>query len=135
MVAQAMEYLTLPLASRISKPRPGDQHGVLGVAQRNGLDPAVTERLFRIATADFLLVTAELGPVDEVVERLVGSRLAGEDEIIAGVGHHLGDGMAGEQIVAQEHAAQRREPPAVLFEPAPDGVAFAVLFLGAVWAR
>jgi hypothetical protein len=36
---------------------------------------AVTERLFRIATADFRLVTAELGSVDEVVERLVRSPL------------------------------------------------------------
>ena len=84
------------------------QHGVPAVAQGNRLDPAVTEGLFRIAAADFFLMATERGPVDEVVQRLVGSRLAGEDEIIAGVGHHLGDGMAGEQIVAQERGAQRR---------------------------
>jgi hypothetical protein len=101
LVTQAMEYLTFALGVDNFEADPVDQHGVLAVAQRNGLDPAVTERLFRIATADFLLVTAEFGSVDEVVERLVRSRLAGEDEIVAGVGHHLGDGMAGEQIVAK----------------------------------
>jgi len=101
LVTQAMEDLTFALGVDNFEADPVDQHGVLAVAQRNGLDPAVTERLFRIATADFLLVTAELGSVDEVVERLVRSRLAGEDEIVAGVGHHLGDGMAGEQIVAK----------------------------------
>jgi hypothetical protein len=72
-------------------------------------------------------VTADLGSVDEVVERLVRSRLAGEDEIVADIRDHLGDGVAGEPIVAQKHGAQRREPPAVLFEPALDGVAVAVL--------
>jgi hypothetical protein len=65
----------------------------------------------------------------------VRSRLAGEDEIIAGVGHHLGDWMAGQQIGAKKHGAQRRQPRAVLFEPALDGVAFAVLLLGAVLRR
>ena len=80
-------------------------------------------------------MAAELGSVDEVVERLVRSRLAGEDEIVAGVRHHLGDGVAGEQIVAQKHGAQRREPCAMLVEPALDGVAFAVLLLGAVLGR
>jgi hypothetical protein len=30
--------------------------------------------------------------------------------------------VAGEQIVAEEHGAQRRQPRAVLGEPAPDGV-------------
>ena len=33
---------------------PVDQDRVLAVAQRDRLDPAITERLFRIAAADFL---------------------------------------------------------------------------------
>jgi hypothetical protein len=37
-----------------------------------------------------------------------------------------------EQIIAQKDRAQRREPRAVLGEPALDGIALAVLFLGAV---
>src|SRR5208283_4775045 len=97
---------------------PVDQYRILAVAQLNRLDPAIAERLFRIAAADFLLVSAEFGSVDEVVERLVRSRLAGEDEIGAGVLHHLGDRVAGEQIVAQKHGAQRREACAMLAEPA-----------------
>ena len=55
-------------------------------------------------------MAAELGPVDEVVQRLVGSRLAGEDEIVASIRDHLGDGVAGEQIVAEDtgrHGASR----------------------------
>src|SRR5271154_3616946 len=47
-------------------------------------------------------------------------RLAGEDEVVAGIRDHLGDGVAGEQIVAQERGAQRRQPRAMLGEPAPD---------------
>src|SRR5579863_10317754 len=109
LVTQAMEYLILPLASTISKPIQLTNIASLTVAQRDRLDPAITERLFRIAAADFLLVAAELGPADEVVQRLVGSRLAGEDEIVAGIRDHLGDGVAGEQIVAEEHGAQRRQ--------------------------
>jgi hypothetical protein len=40
--------------------------------------------------------------------------------------------MTGEQIVAEIDRAQRREPCVVTVEPAFDGVAFAVLFFGAV---
>src|SRR5208337_2531543 len=98
LVTHAIEYSTLPLASKISKPIQLTNIAFLPT-QRNRLDPAIAERLFRIAAADFLLVSAEFGSVDEVVERLVRSRLAGEDEIGAGVLHHLGDRVAGEQIV------------------------------------
>ena len=40
--------------------------------------------------------------------------------------------MTGEQIVAEIDRAQRRDPSVVTVEPAFDGVAFAVLFFGAV---
>src|ERR1700735_5686676 len=56
------------------------------------------------------------------VERFVRGRLAGEDEIVAGVRHHLADGMTGEQIVAEIDRAQRRDPSVVTVEPAFDGV-------------
>ena len=58
--------------------------------------------------------------------------LAGEDGIVASVGPSW---RRSEQIVAQKHGARRREPPAVHFEPAFDGVAFAVLLLGVVLGR
>ena len=40
--------------------------------------------------------------------------------------------MTGEQIIAQKDRTQLREPRAVFGEPALDGIALAVLFLGAV---
>src|SRR5208282_516222 len=43
--------------------------------------------------------------------------------------------MTGEEIVAQKDRAQRGKPRAMLAEPALGGVAFAVLFLGAVLRR
>src|SRR5580658_11074374 len=43
--------------------------------------------------------------------------------------------MTGEEIIAQKDRAQRREPRAMLGEPAFDGVALAVLFLGAILGR
>ena len=130
-----MEYLTWPLASTISKAIQLTSVGVLAVAQRNRLDPAIAEGLVRLALADFLVVAAELGAVDEIVERLVRGRLAGEDEIVAGVRQHLDDGLAGEQIVAEKDGTQRAQPRGVLGVPALDGVAFAVLFFGAVLRR
>ena len=98
------------------------QYRVLAVADRNGLDPAVTECRCRVAPADLLLVAESLGAVDEVIERLVRGRLAGEDEIVAGVRDHLADGMTGEQIVAEIDRTQRRDPCVVTVEPAFDGV-------------
>ena len=101
---------------------PVDQDCILPVMDRNVLDPAVTECLSGVAPADLLLVAERLGAVDEVVERFVRGRLAGEDEIVAGVRHHLADGMTGEQIVAEIDRAQRRDPSVVTVEPAFDGV-------------
>ncbi len=57
---------------------------------------------FVLRRRTFSSCRAEFGSVDEVVERPVRSRLAGEDEIGAGVLHHLGDGMAGEADRRQE---------------------------------
>ena len=49
---------------------PVDEHGVLAVAQRYGLEPAVAERVGGLALADFFVVTKGLGALDEVVQRL-----------------------------------------------------------------
>ena len=114
---------------------PVHQYRILAVSDRNGLDPAVAARIRRFAASNSLHVAERLGSVDEVVERLVRGRLAGEDEIVAGVGHHLADRVAGEQIVAKKDRAQRRDPCVVIVEPAFDGVAFAILFLGSVLGR
>ena len=74
----------------------------------------------------------EFGAVDEVVERLVRGLLAGEDEVVAGLDEPLDHALAGEEIVGQIHRAQRLQARAVLLEPAFDGVALAILLLGAV---
>ena len=74
----------------------------------------------------------EFGAVDEVVERLVRGLLAGEDEVVAVVDELLDHALAGEEIVAQIHRTQGLQARAVLLVPALDGVALAVLLLGAV---
>ena len=74
----------------------------------------------------------ERAALDEVVERLVRGLLAGEDEIVTVGGQPLDHALAGEQIVGEIHRAQGLQARAVLVEPAFDGVALAVLLLGAV---
>jgi hypothetical protein len=61
--------------------------------------------------------------------------LAGKDEIAAIVRHHFGDGLTGKEIVAQIDGAQRCQPRVMLAEPAFDGVALAILLLGAILRR
>jgi hypothetical protein len=58
--------------------------------------------------------------------------LAGEDEIVAVGLKRLDHALAGEEVVGQIHRTQRLQARAVLHEPALDGVALAVLLLGAV---
>ena len=58
--------------------------------------------------------------------------LAGEEEIVAVGGEPLHHALAGEEIVGEIHRAQGFQARAVLHEPAFDGVALAVLLLGAV---
>jgi hypothetical protein len=67
----------------------------------------------------------EFGAVDEIVQRLVR----------AIVRHHLCDGLASEEIVAKIYRAQRRQPRVMLAEPAFNGVALAILLLGAILRR
>ena len=75
-------------------------------------------------------MASEFGAVDEIVERLVRSLLAGEEEIVAVVRELFHHALAGEKIVAQIHGTQGLQARAVLLVPAFDGVALAVLFLG-----
>jgi hypothetical protein len=114
---------------------PVDQSGILAVAQRNALDPAITARFERLALANFFLVALGFGAGDEIVERLVRAFLAGEYEIIARGRQHFDDRLAGKEIVAEIDGAQGAKPVAVLAVPALDGVAFAVLFFRTVLRR
>src|SRR5262249_7900984 len=91
--------------------------------------------LDRLALADFFLVTLGLGAVDEIVECLVRSFLAGEDEIIAGLRQHSNDWLTGEQIIAEIDRVQREEPFAVPGMPTFDGGAFAILLFRPVLRR
>src|SRR6202030_3974954 len=75
------------------------------------------------------------GTVDEIVQRLVRAFLGGKDEIAAIVCHHFGDGLTGEEIIAEIHGAQGRQPRVMLAEPAFNGVTLAILLLGAILGR
>ena len=79
---------------------PIDAHGVLAFAQRSALEPAVAigQLLAAFLARDRHFL--DLGPVHEVVQRLVGIGLGGEEKLMT-VGHdELTDRLAGEQIVA-----------------------------------
>lgn len=52
-------------------------------------------------------MAGEFGALDEVVERLVRAFLAGEDEIVAALFQHFGDGLTGEEAVAKINGTQR----------------------------
>ena len=58
--------------------------------------------------------------------------LAGEDEVVAVGRQSLDHALTSEQVIGQIDRTQGLQACAVLVEPAFDGVAFAVLFLGAV---
>jgi hypothetical protein len=62
-----MESLTRALCIDDLEADPVDEHGILAVAQRHGLEPAVAERVGRLTFADFFVVTKGLGALDEVV--------------------------------------------------------------------
>ena len=55
-----------------------------------------------------------------------------EDEVVAIVLHHGGDGLAGEDIVAEIDRPQRSEPSVMIVEQALAGVSHAILFFGVV---
>ena len=71
----------------------------------------------------------------EVVKRLVRAFLAGEDEIVAIILHHFGDGLAGEEVVAEINGPQWAKPFAMLMVPPLHSVAFAILLLGTILSR
>ena len=62
----------------------------------------------------------------------MAGRLGGEQEVAAGVEHGPADGLAGVQVVAEVHRAQRGAAAAVGLQPALGGLALAVLLVGAV---
>ena len=61
--------------------------------------------------------------------------LTGEDEIVAIILHHFGDGLAGEEVVAEINGPQWAKPFTMLMVPTLHGVAFAILLLGTVLLR
>jgi hypothetical protein len=80
-------------------------------------------------------VTKGVGALDEVVQRRVRTFLGCEDEVAAIVLHHRGDGLTGEEIVAQIDGPQRPQPGVMLVKPAFDGVSLAILFFDAILRR
>ncbi len=74
----------------------------------------------------------DLDAVEVLVGGFVAGRFGGEQEVAAGVEHGLADGLAGVQVVAEVDGAQRGGAGAVAVQPAFDGLALAVLLVGAV---
>ena len=66
---------------------------------------------------------------------LMGSRLAGEDEVAAGIMDSADDRLAGKQIVPEIDRPKMRDGGTVLGQPALGGIAFAVLLLCPVLRR
>ena len=64
---------------------PVDRYGVLGGAQRHGGKPAVDGGGVLAAFADGLAMLLQFGAMEIFGDGLMGSRLAGEDEVAAGV--------------------------------------------------
>ena len=108
---------------------PVDHDGVGGGAQRHAGEPAVDGGGALAAFADGLAMLFQLGAMQVFGDGLVRGRLAGEDEIAAGLLDGGGDRLAGEQVVAEKDRPQMRHRSAMPGQPALGGVALAVLLL------
>ena len=80
---------------------PVDRDGVLGGAQRHRGEPAVDGSGALAAFADCLVMLLQFGAMEIFGDGLMGSRLAGEDEVAAGVLDGGNDGLAGKQVVTK----------------------------------
>jgi len=132
---EAVVVRPLALAIQDFDGEPVDDQRVIGGAHRHGGEPAV-DRCRSLAPYDSgLAVFLEFGAGEILGDGLMRSRFAGKDEVSAGLLNGGGDGLAGEQIIAQEDwskAAYRRAVPG---KPAFRGVAFAILLLRPILGR
>src|SRR5208283_4604596 len=108
---------------------PVDRDGVLGGAQRHCGEPAVDGGGALAAFAGGLAMLLQFGAMEIFGDGPMGSRLAGEDEVAAGVLDGGNDGLAGKQVVTKIDRPKMADRGAVPGQPAPRGVAFTVLLL------
>jgi hypothetical protein len=111
---------------------PVDRDGILGGAQRHGIEPAVDGGGALAAFADGLAMFLQFGAKQVFGDGLMRRRLAGEDKIAAGIVDGGGDRLAGEQIVPEIDRPQVSEAGTMPGQPALRGVAFAILLLRSV---
>jgi hypothetical protein len=81
------------------------------------------------AVPDAIGSLVELDPGAEFLNRLVGVRLADEQEVSTRRQHGLANRLAGEQIVAEIDRLEPRIPRAMRRQPAARGTAFAILLV------
>jgi hypothetical protein len=80
---------------------PVDRYGIRGGAQRHCREPAVDGSRPLAAFAGGLAMLLQRGAVQVLGDGLMGSRLAGEDKVAAGVLDGGNDTLAGKQIVTK----------------------------------
>src|SRR5208283_2137231 len=98
---------------------PVDRDGVLGGAQRHCGEPAVDGCGALAAFAGGLAMLLQFGAMEIFGDGPMGSRLAGEDEVAAGVLDGGNDGLAGKQVVAKIDRPKMADRGAVPGQPEP----------------
>jgi len=108
---------------------PVDRDGILGGAQRHGVEPAVDGGGALAAFADGLAMLLQFGAQQVLSNGLMRRWLAGEDEVAAGIVDRGGDRLAGKQIVPEIDRPKVSEAGTMPGQPALGGIAFAILLL------
>ena len=108
---------------------PVDGQGVGIAAQRDVAQPAVAVVETLAPPLDCAGQRREIDAGEVFLDRLMGRRLAHEQEVSVHRPHRLADRLAGEQVIAEIDRLQPGIAPAMALQPAPDRPAFTVLLL------
>src|SRR3954454_8685084 len=98
--------------------QPVDGQGVGVAAQRDVGEPAVAVVEALAPALDLVGQGRQLDAGEIFLDRLMGRRLAHEQEVPARSAHRLADRLAGEQVVAQINGVQPGIAPAMALQPA-----------------
>jgi len=124
-----------PLGIQNLDGKPVDDQSVLGIPQRNLIQPAVDEGTFLAGLMDDLTMLGEFGAVEIFGDRLVRAWLAGQDEGTAAGLNRLGDRLAGIKIVAEIDRPKRRQGGTNAGQPTLGRGTLAVLLFRPVLGR
>ena len=124
-----------PLGIQNLNGKPVDDQSVLGIAQRNLIQPAVDEGTFLSGLMDDLTMFGQLGAIEIFGDRLVRAWLAGQDEGTATGLNRLGDRLTGIKVVAEIDRPERRQGSTNAGQPALGRGTLAVLLFRPVLGR